>query len=98
MSNVGYCLMSVSVESGAAAPATSARVRMSQLQPVWRYLMPNVRENQVLAHTQHHADYPRTRDTMHVTCLITSCSVTYAWLHGQNPCFHTTGRIVMPEG
>ena len=24
-----------------------------------------------------------------------SCSVTYAWRHGQNLCFHTTGRIVM---
>ena len=21
--------------------------------------------------------------------------VTYAWLHGQNPCFHRAGRIVM---
>lgn len=49
--------MSVSVESGAVAPASSARVRMSQL-PWSRYVMPNVRENQVLAHTQHHAHDP----------------------------------------
>ena len=38
---------------------------------------------------------PRIRDVTPVTCLITSCFVTYAWPHGQNACFHTTGRIVM---
>ena len=41
---------------------------------------------------------PRIRDVTPVRYVVMSCFVTYAWLHGQNACFHTTGRIVMGPG